>query len=413
MTESLESRLTKELAPDLEVIRSIGKGSVSHVYLARDPGLKRLVAVKVLRRELASDELARKRFEREAQAAARLNHSNVTDIYRIGHLDDGIPFIIMEYIDGRTIADLTKATGPLPVEQVRELLADVAGGLAAAHRHNVVHRDVRPSNIMRENRTDRTVLMDFGIAGLLESGGETFTRLTAQGVRLGDLRYMSPEQMRGETVTTQADIYSLGVVGFELLTGESPFGAAPGVQAMAAQLRGERRHLSDLRPELDRSLVDLIDRCMATVPEQRPTAGDMLAILRGPPSGPGPAEYVPTTALGAFMTELKRRHVYRVAGAYVIAMLMAVEGANNLLVDPGFMPEEWFRVLVVFVMIGFPVAIALAWIFDFRGGRISRTTALPEVEEAARGRPIRWLLPWVALGLVVILAILFGWLRLR
>jgi serine/threonine-protein kinase len=414
LSESLAG-LAQELAPDLELIRAIGRGAVAFVYLAREPGLKRLVAVKVLRRELASDEVARKRFEREAQAAARINHPNITDIYRIGHLRDGVPYIVMEYVDGRTIADAIRARGALSVVEVKGLLADLAGALAAAHEHGVVHRDVRPSNIMRESANGRTVLMDFGVAGLLESGSETITRLTAQGVRLGDLRYMSPEQMRGETVTTQTDIYSIGVVGFELLTGESPFGNAPGVQAMAAQLRGERRVLAELRPDLERGLVELIDRCLGAVPEQRPNARDLLTALtvRRPASEPA-AEEPPRGPIGAFVAELKRRKVYSVGVGYLLATVAVLEAANNMLFGPGILPQSMYRVVAIIATIGFPVAVVLAWVFDIRGGRISRTTALPGAETSELDRPVRRVLPWAALGVTLVLAILLGaWLLSR
>lgn len=414
MSETL-AELAQELAPDLELIRAVGRGAVAHVYLAREPGLKRLVAVKVLRHELASDEVARKRFEREAQAAARINHPNITDIYRIGHLRDGVPYIVMEYIDGRTIADAVRARGAMSVVEVKGLLADLAGALSAAHAHGVVHRDVRPSNIMRESLNGRTVLMDFGIAGLLESGSETITRLTAQGVRLGDLRYMSPEQMRGETITPQADVYSVGVVGFELLTGESPFGNAPGVQAMAAQLRGERRLLSELRPDLDRRLVDLIDRCLAAVPEQRPNARDLLTALKTRPGAPEPVEEeVPKGPIGAFVAELKRRRVYTVGVGYLLATVAILEAANNMLFGPGILSMKVYRVVAVIAAIGFPITIVLAWVFDIHGGRISRTAALPGSETGDMDRPVRRVLPWAALGITFVLSILLGaWLLSR
>lgn len=410
LSESLESRLATELAPDLEVIRSIGRGSVAQVYLARETGLKRLVAVKVLRRELASDDVARKRFEREAQAAARINHPNITDIHRIGHLSDGVPYIVMEYIDGRTLADFVKATGPMPVDAVRGLLADVAAALAGAHAQGVVHRDVRPNNIIRENATGRTVLMDFGIAGLLESGGETVTRLTAQGVRLGDLRYMSPEQMRGETVTVQADVYSLGVVGFELLAGKSPFGSSPGVQAMAAQLRGERQKLAELRPDLEPALTGLIDRCLAQNPTERPQAKEVAAALSraaGPDAAVAGAK--PTSALGIFLEELKRRRVYRVGATYLAAIFVVLQFAE-LIQDTIRLPYE---ALVVVSLGGFPVTLVLAWVFDIREGHIRRTRSLAEQEGATLSRARR-ALPLIALGVSVVLALaVIWWLAFR
>ena len=402
MNANLEGRLRQELAPDLEVIRPIGKGSVAWVYLAREPALKRLVAVKVLRKELASDEVARKRFEREAQAAARIHHPNITHIHRIGHLADGVPFIVMEYIDGRTLSDAIQAAGSLSAEQVRRLLADVADALAAAHRQGVVHRDVRPNNIMRESRTDRTVLMDFGVAGLLESGSETITRLTAQGIRLGDLRYMSPEQMRGETVNAQTDVYSLGVVGFELLTGQSPFGAVAGAQAVAAQLRGSRRRLSDVRPDVDPPLAALIDRCMAQNPAERPLAAEAArAFLPGSAGHASLADEAPKGAVGMFLVELRRRRVYRVGVGYLAVIFVALQFADLILQG---LPVLSYRALVIASLGGFPVALVLAWMFDVREGQIRRTAS----DGSGAGRALR-VLPLVALGISVILALTLIW----
>jgi hypothetical protein len=290
-------------------------------------------------------------------------------------------------------------------DAVRGLLADVAGALAAAHAQGVVHRDVRPSNIMRETTSGRTVLMDFGIAGLLESGGETITRLTAQGVRLGDLRYMSPEQMRGETVTVQADVYSLGVVGFELLTSESPFGDSRGVQAMAAQLRGERRKLAAARPDLDPALTALIDRCLAQSPSERPQAREVAAALT---ASAGAAR--PTSALGLFLAELRRRRVYRVVATYLAAIFVALQFADLILEA---IPVISYRVLVIVALGGLPVTAALAWIFDIREGQIRRTADLGEAAGGVVSRTRR-VLPFVALGVsVAIVLFVIWWLAFR
>src|SRR5687767_2169327 len=208
---------------------------MGRVYLARDPALRRLVAVKVLRDELAAGDVARRRFEREAQSAARISHPNVTTIYRTGKLPDDVPFIVMEYIDGRTLADLLAAKGAFDVTETRRVIVSVASALAAAHRKGIVHRHVQASNVMVENETARVVLMDFGIAALLQTGTEQDPKLTMSGERLGDTLRMSPEQKRGEPVTQQSDVFCLGVLAYEMLTGSVPDARMQMPQVVALQ----------------------------------------------------------------------------------------------------------------------------------------------------------------------------------
>jgi eukaryotic-like serine/threonine-protein kinase len=224
------------LQPDLEPIRVLGAGATAEVILAREPALQRLVAVKILRSELAADKVARQRFEREAQSAARIMNPSVTSIYRVGRTADGRPFIVMEYIEGRTLADLLEGGEPLAEDRAIKLLASVTEALAAAHERGIIHRDVRPGNVLVEHRTGRAVLGDFGIAALLETGTAAVTQLTAAGMMLGDVRYNSPERIRGEDAVEQSDVYSFGVLAYEVLTGRGPYDARSSAQLLAAHL---------------------------------------------------------------------------------------------------------------------------------------------------------------------------------
>ena len=174
-----QTRLEAELAPAFQIVRLLGEGSVAHVYLARELDLKRMVAIKVMKAELAGDETARKRFEREARSAAKIHHNNVAAVYRVGTLEDETPFIIMEHIEGRNLADALQAEGVMEIEQACHVLSQVASALAAAHENGIVHRDVKPANVIRERDSDRVVLTDFGIAGILETGADSVTRLTS------------------------------------------------------------------------------------------------------------------------------------------------------------------------------------------------------------------------------------------
>ena len=211
-----QTQLQAYFDPEFKIVRLLGEGAMARVYVAREAALRRLVAIKVLNSEVAEDEIARKRFERESRSAAKIRHQNVATVYRVGSLDDETPFMIMEYIEGKNLADALKAEGVMTVEQACRTLGQLASALAAAHENGIVHRDVKPENVVRERDSDRIVLTDFGIAGILETGTETITRLTKQGQLLGDPRYMSPEQLLGESVTDESDVYSLGIMGYEL-----------------------------------------------------------------------------------------------------------------------------------------------------------------------------------------------------
>jgi serine/threonine-protein kinase len=405
MTDPFEQRVRDELKPDLELLRLLGRGSVATVYLAREPALKRLVAVKVLRPDVARDETTRRRFEREAQAAARINHPNVTDIYRIGRLKLGVPYIVMEYVDGRNLADTLTARGPMSSGEVRKVIACVADALSAAHLNGIIHRDVRPANIIREDGTDRYVLTDFGIAALLESGGESTTQLTTIGHRIGEPRYMSPEQLNNEAVTEQADIYSLGVLGYELLTGEGPFtGANPG-EAIMAQINGQPRRIRDMVPDVESQLATVLERCIARNPDHRPRASEVLLGLVSP-SATQLGMVETTGAVSAFINELKRRRVGRLAIGYAVALAAGTELTTTLADTFGL---GWLgNVVVILAVAAFPVVLSLAWMYDIREGRFSRATTDPSFQVST----LRRALPWIGLGFSIMLAGLIGWFQL-
>lgn len=403
MTDALEERLRAELSPDLEVLRPLGHGSAGSVYLAREPALKRLVAVKVLRPNVASDETARRRFEREAQAAARLNHPNLTDVYRVGRLQAGVPYIVMEYIDGRNLADALKARGLMAVDEVRAVIAGVADALAAAHAKGIIHRDVRPANVLREEHTSRIVLTDFGIAAFLDSGSETTTQLTTVGHRIGDPRYMSPEHLDGEPLTEQSDVYSLGVLGYVLLTGEGPYPGGTRAEALIAHLHEKPRRLRELRPDVAPSLAVVLERCLERNPNHRPRAAEIAPTLaRGALDG-GRGDGV----LGMFMGEMKRRRVWKVGAAYTVFTLASL-GLLEPIRNNFPLTQSAERAFVILVLTGFPLALALAWAFDIHEGRVRRSASDPHYDRSIARR----VLPWLGLGLSMIFVILLGWVLL-
>lgn len=405
MADAVDQELREELAPEFQVIRRLGKGSVADVFLAREAELKRLVALKVLRRSIAEDETARRRFLREARSAARISHPNVVSVYRVGTLSgDGRPFLVMEYIDGRDLKSLVAAEGPRSIAEGRRMLADLARGLDAAHTQGIVHRDVRPANVMRTKDGRRTVLTDFGIAAVLESDGEAVTQLTLAGQRLGEVRYSSPEQLRGEKVTEAADVYSLAVTAYEILTGRGPHEGERAAQLIRGHLEGDPVPLSRLRPDADPALERLLVRCLAKTPDHRPSVRQIVSVLEGDPDAAGAAGtgLPPDTMLGTvatFLGELKRRHVYKVGTAYLIFAAGVVGFGEALFGD------RLLSVVAAVVLGAFPVVLVLAWMYDITSGGIQRT----------RGRAVSVKIRVLQVGgLLVSLALagLIGWVIL-
>lgn len=393
-----------ELRPEIEVVRPIGRGSTSDVFLAREPALKRLVAVKVMRADVAMDALKRKRFEREAQSAARITHAHVTSIYRVGRLEDGRPFIVMEYVDGRTVRDIVEARGALEPGEARALLEAVADALAAAHQRGIVHRDVTPDNIFVESGTGRAVLSDFGIAALLETGSDPVTRLTGAGVRLGQVRYASPELLRGEPVTQQSDVYSFGMLAYEVLTGRGPYDAATDAQYMAAHLTMTPRPIRSLRPDLDAPWLSLLEKCLGKEAKRRPSAAELTAALRNATSRADTAPH-DRTPLGQFFDELKRRRVYQVMVGYG-AFAVAVLGIAQVVFDAFDLTDRTYRIVVLITLAGFPAAMVLSWLYDVSGSGIVRTRSTDASRDT---RPIKW----IAFALSVLAVTFIGWLLLR
>lgn len=404
-TAGLDAAVLAQLQPELEVLRPLGSGDTAHVYLAREAALQRLVAVKVLRPELAADAIARQRFEREAQSAARIAHPNVTGIYRIGKLGDDVPYMVMEYIDGRTVRDMVEAGATFDLAYSRILLASVAAALAAAHDRGIIHRDVRPGNVFVENRSTRAVLGDFGIAALLDSGAATSARLTGAGVRLGDTHYMSPEQIRGEQVTEQTDVYAFGILAYEVLCGRGPYDAVGEAQMMSAHLQREPLHLRELRADIDPAMATLIERCLAKDPNRRPRAQEIahaLATVATPATHAPPEDLGPVAEL---LAELQRRRVYRVLvgyGAFALAVFGVAQG-----IDQAFpLSRLANQIIVLGTLAGLPVALLLSWLYDFRGGRIHRTRS----KEASSNTRI---LMWAGFVVSVLIVAILAWLVLR
>jgi|tagenome__1003787_1003787.scaffolds.fasta_scaffold20987358_3 hypothetical protein len=249
--------LQEALAGHYALERELGRGGMAVVYLARDVRLDRPVAIKLLPPELAAHDKLRARFMREARTAARLSHPHIVPIHAVDEVR-GYVFYVMSYVDGDTLAERVANRGPLPPREASRVLQEVASALAAAHGQGVVHRDVKPGNILLERATGRAMVTDFGIARLAEgAGGET-----AVGELLGTPEYMSPEQAAGESVDGRSDVYSLGVVAYYMVSGQLPF-TGPTIQAvLAKQLTQAPPPVVSVAPGIPRSLANAIDTCL-------------------------------------------------------------------------------------------------------------------------------------------------------
>jgi eukaryotic-like serine/threonine-protein kinase len=263
------------------VERMLGQGGMAAVYLAHDAELERPVAIKVLAEHLASDEAFRQRFLREARMAAKLSHPNIVHVYDQGE-EDGRPFIVMEYVEGMTLGDELRENGPLAPARVVDLGLQICGGLEHAHASGLVHRDVKPGNLLL--RADGTVkIADFGIARAAQA-----TKLTQIGSVLGTAAYLAPEQAAGEQVTAAADIYSLGCVLFELLTGRTPYVFETLPELVFKQREEPITPIRELRPEVPVALEAAVMHCLARNPEYRPASAAELAqeLAAGSPEPP-------------------------------------------------------------------------------------------------------------------------------
>ncbi|HEY8120701.1 MAG TPA: serine/threonine-protein kinase [Myxococcota bacterium] len=247
---------------NFRILECLGSGGAGMIWKAEDASLGRVVALKALRPELAADGDMAQRFRAEARTLAKLSHANVASLYSLIEDDDGL-FLVLEYVEGHTLAALLATSGPLPLDTAYALFHQVLDGVGHAHEAGIVHRDLKPANLMVDAR-GRVKVMDFGIARV--AGAE---RTTHHGKLVGTPEYMSPEQVRGEDATIRSDLYSLGILLFEMVTGEAPFRAPASFELMRAQLEDLPPDPRALRPELDVRVARAILRALAKRPAER------------------------------------------------------------------------------------------------------------------------------------------------
>jgi serine/threonine-protein kinase len=309
-----------------EVKGILGRGGMAVVLKAVDPALNRSIAIKVLASHLAVSGASRQRFLREARAAAAVVHEHVVGVYAVEEAG-GLPYLVMEYVPGRSLQERLDRQGPLTLAEILRIGMQAAAGLAAAHSQGLVHRDVKPANILLENGVERARLTDFGLARAVADAA-----LTQSGVVAGTPYYMAPEQARGETVDHRADLFSLGSTLYAMCTGHPPFRAESALAVLRRVSDDEPRPIAEINPEIPAWLSTIIGRLHAKAPDQRfQTAAEVakllgacLAHIQQPLAVPLPRG-LESTARRPVPTRRRRRALTTIfAGILAVAALLAL-----------------------------------------------------------------------------------------
>jgi serine/threonine-protein kinase len=318
-----------------EITDCVGRGGMGIVLKAFDPALNRHVAIKVLAAEWAHNATARRRFAREAQAAAAVVHDHVVPIHAVDASGE-VPFLVMAYIPGRSLQERLDRTGPLELKEILRIGMQTAAGLAAAHAQGLVHRDIKPANILLEDSVERVRITDFGLARAVDDVSQT-----QSGILAGTPQYMSPEQAAGETVDHRADLFSLGSVLYATCTGRSPFRAESTVAVIRRICDGRARPVRDINPDVPEWLADIIEKLHAKDPADRfQTAGEVaellerhLAHVQQPSLSPRPAPLWTAPRPTAFGRRIGRRLL--AAGAIVAVLAVIAPWAYRALAPNG------------------------------------------------------------------------------
>ncbi len=316
-----------------EVVGVVGRGGTGIVFKAFDRTLNRLVAIKVLAPNLATNAAARRRFARESQAAAAVVHEHIVPIHAVSD-QQGLPYLVMQYVPGRSLQQRLDRQGPLPIREILRIGMQTAAGLAAAHAQGLVHRDVKPANIMLENGVERVLITDFGLARTVDEAS-----LTCSGVIAGTPQYMAPEQARGEAIDYRTDLFSLGSVLYAMATGHSPFRAETTMGVLHRICKETPRPIQESNPEIPLWLSAIVARLHAKNPTKRYTSAAEvaeilqrhLARLQSPTGAAGLSWTEATLSVRAWLQQRGARWSRRIAlsGIAVAAAVVVGIGLFN------------------------------------------------------------------------------------
>ena len=335
-TDELRERLARTLAGRYEITKLLGRGGMAVVFLAQDLVLERQVAIKVLPPDMSHDTKLIPRFQQEAKTAAKLDHPNIIPIYRV-ESEAGLNYFVMKYVSGSSVEQLLEQ-GPLPIDLTRRVLREAAMALGHAHKRGIVHRDVKPANIMLES-DGRVVLTDFGISKALEGG----SALTGTGNIIGTPHYMAPEQAKGLEVDGRADQYALAVVGHQILTGKQPFdGSSHSI--LYKHVFEPPPRIFEIRPDAPADLCAALERALSKEPEKRFAAmEDFAAAVSGERSGPRTvisAPVKPLTRTGPARAGKSKGSKVLQRGIMATVLCVAIGGAAWAGLGPYYRPAE-------------------------------------------------------------------------
>lgn len=340
--------LTGRTLGDFQLIRRLGQGGMGQVYLARQLSLKRQVAVKILRTDLAANMTALQRFQAEAEAVAQLTHANIVQVYAIDQAD-GLHYMALEYVEGRNLRDYLTRKGPPEPPIAINIMRQVAAALQRAHEQGFVHRDVKPENILL-TRKGEVKVADFGLSRCF--AGEQPLNITQSGVTMGTPLYMSPEQVQGKTVDPRSDIYSFGVTCYHMLAGEPPFKGQTPFEVALQHVQNEPVPLADIRPDLPAELCVIVARMMAKKPEDRyQTAREVLRDLSRLREG------ISSTMAQTALTQSASQSSTQVRPAPSAAVPL---GDTQLMTTPGVRLLRWFAIALALLVVA-AIGVAFHW----------------------------------------------------
>ncbi len=359
LSDPLADAIQQTLSGDIVLKRVLGEGRSGRVYLADQPSLGRQVAVKALMPRHTSERKAVARFKREARAMAGCPHPSIVSVYNVGETRNGIPFFVMEHVEGESLADRLRRKGRLPLQEAVRIAGALADALAYAHERGLVHRDLKPEDVLIDRYSGRILLTDFGLAKSVAKSSHTMT-LTGTGEIMGTPAYLSPEQAECGMVDARSDQYSLAVVTYEMLTGRLPF-LGPSAQDFV------RQHAEDAPPSLLQVAPDLplevsrvIDRAMMKEPGARFSSADAFGqALRSAAS----AALAPLRSMALRARRGRRWRIWQGAAIYAGGAWGALE-ALTMAIDKLNFPEELLLPAVWVVLVGFPVTMGVLWMME-------------------------------------------------
>ena len=354
--DPLAEHLTEALEGEVTLLKRLGHGRTAVVYLAEDPALGRRVALKALRPSYMRDSKTVERFKREARAMAGCPHPNIVGVHSVGQTKSGVPYFTMDYVEGETLAQRLQRRKKLPLQETVRIVKDVAAALTRAHELGLVHRDVKPADILIESGTGRVVISDFGLAKLV-SMRERLATLTGQGEVLGTPQYVSPEQAETGAATGRSDLYSLSVITYEMLSGRLPFLGPKSQDFLRQHVEETPPFLLRLEPALPLEVAKAVDRGMMKEPGVRFSSPDAFAEALS-----GAALAAPAPAKKPALGEWWRYERLLIQGMAIYAgVAWFVLEATTWVLETFQLSTEFRRPALWVVLALFPVAMMLVW----------------------------------------------------